>query len=120
MARKPGSTSVAIEIQTTAGGLVINVKAQPGGRKNDVRGEHAGALRVSVTQAPEKGKANLAIVEVLCEALKLRRNQIELIAGETNPRKKFLIREVAEPELRMRLADVVAAALSLRSESQGS
>jgi uncharacterized protein (TIGR00251 family) len=102
--------SVAIEIQTTDAGLVINVKAQPGGRKNEVRGEHAGALRISVTQAPEKGKANVAIVEVLCEALKLRRNQIDLIAGETNPRKKFRIREVTETELQERLASAVAAA----------
>lgn len=99
---------MAIEIHSTADGLVIAVKAQPGGRRNEVRGEHAGALRVSVTQAPEKGKANAALIEVLCEALGLRRNQVELISGETNPRKKFVIREITLAELQERLARVVA------------
>lgn len=101
--------AVAVEIQTTDAGLVIGVKARPGGRKNEVCGEHAGALRVSVTQAPEKGKANAAIAAVLCEALGLRPGQITLIAGETNPRKKFLIRELTSAELTERLARAVAA-----------
>lgn len=100
---------MAIEIQANELGLVIQVKAQPGGRKNEVRGEHAGALRVSVTQAPEKGKANVAIIEVICDALGLRRNQIALIAGETNPRKKFLIREVEAADLAARLKRAIEA-----------
>ena len=98
-----------IEIQAGDLGLVIQVKALPGGRKNEVRGEHAGALRVSVTQAPEKGKANVAVIEVICDALGLRRNQIELIAGETNPRKKFLIREIEAADLAARLKRAIEA-----------
>lgn len=101
---------MAIEIQATDAGFVIGVKAQPGGRKSEVRGEHAGALRVSVTQAPEKGKANAAIVDVHCEALGLRRHQVELLAGETNPRKKFLIREITSAELQDRLARAIESA----------
>jgi len=100
---------VAIEILQTPAGLTIGVKAQPGGRANAVRGEHAGALRVSVTQAPEKGKANGAIVEVLCDALGLRRGQIELISGETSAKKKFLIRDIAADDLRSRLARALEA-----------
>ena len=94
---------MTVEIQQTPAGLTIGVKAQPGGRTNAVRGEHAGMLRVSVTQAPEKGKANGAIIEVLCDALGLRRSQIELIAGDTNAKKRFLIREIAADELQRRL-----------------
>lgn len=94
---------MSVEIQQTPAGLTIGVKAQPGARMNGIRGEHAGSLRVSVTQAPEKGKANGAIIEVLCEALGLRRSQIELIAGETNAKKRFLIRDIAAEELQLRL-----------------
>jgi len=100
---------VAVEIQRTSAGLTIGVKAQPGGRANAVRGEHAGLLRVSVTQAPEKGKANGAIVDVLCEALGLRRGQIVLIAGQANTQKKFLIREITAEELQSRLGRAAAA-----------
>ena len=40
-------------------------------------------LKVCVTQAAEKGKANKALVELLGKALSLRKSQIELLSGET-------------------------------------
>jgi uncharacterized protein YggU (UPF0235/DUF167 family) len=56
-------------------------------------------LKVSVTQVAEKGKANQSIVEVLCKSLRLKRSQVELLAGATNANKRFLIREIAADEL---------------------
>jgi len=61
-------------------------------------------LKVSVTQVAERGKANKAIVEVLSKALGLRRSQIELIAGELQPQKRYLIRDLNIDELAARLA----------------
>ena len=94
---------MTVVVERRREGLAFHVIARAGGRKNEVRGEHDGALRVSVTAAPEKGKANAAIVEVLAAALELRRGQIELVAGETNPRKTFLVREIEAEELQRRL-----------------
>lgn len=51
-----------------------------------------------VTQAPEKGKANKAIIAVLAEALGLRKSQIELLTGEASSQKRLLVREV-NPDL---------------------
>jgi uncharacterized protein len=79
-------------------GTLLPVRAQPGSRRNEIRGEQDGALKVCVTQSPEKGKANKAIVELLCKALSLRRSQVQLIAGETSRQKRFLIRGV-EPDV---------------------
>ena len=62
-----------------------------------------GALKVCVTQAPEKGKANKAIVEVLAKWLGVRKSQIELISGETASQKKFLVREIEQEELAERI-----------------
>ena len=53
-----------------------------------------GHLQVSVTQAPEKGKANRAIIALLADELGLRKSQFELVAGETSPQKRFLVREI--------------------------
>ena len=92
-----------IEIEQTSEGVVIPVKALPGSRKNEVRGEQNGALKVSVTQIPEKGKANKAIVEQLAKGLKLRKSQVQLISGETNSLKKFLITSVTVEELQERI-----------------
>lgn len=86
-------------------GIVLNVKAHAGARSNGVRGVQAESLQVSVTQAPEKGKANKAIIAVLADALSLRKNQIELLSGDTSPRKRVLLRDIQRSELQTRLAE---------------
>lgn len=90
-------------------GVLLTVKAQAGARRNAIRGVQDGMLQVSVTQAPEKGKANRAIVAVLASALKLRNSQLELVSGETSPRKKFLVRDVTIEELNAQIAATLAA-----------
>ena len=75
-------------------GVVLSVHAHAGAKRNEIRGEQDSVLKVCVTQAPEKGKANQAIRKLLAESFNLRASQIELLSGETNPHKKFLIRRV--------------------------
>jgi uncharacterized protein YggU (UPF0235/DUF167 family) len=88
---------------------VLPVKAQPGAKRNAVSGEHNGMLKVSVCQAPEKGKANRAVAEVLCEELGLRAAQLQLIAGETSAQKRFLVGGIPAQELAQRIAAVLSA-----------
>lgn len=85
--------------EQTADGVILPVLAQPGARKNGVKGVRDGRLIVAVTQAPEKGKANDALIDVLAETFGLKRRQITLLAGDTNPRKRFLIADVDLAEL---------------------
>jgi len=103
-----GRAGDVIELETHSQGVLLPVKAQPGAKNNAIRGEQGGMLKVSVTQVAEKGKANKAIVEVLAKGLKLRKGQIELVAGETSSTKKFLVRECSADELRERLAAFVS------------
>ena len=92
-----------IFLQTHSKGVVLAVKAQAGARENAVRGEHEGALKVAVTQVPEKGKANRAIRKMLAKTLGLRPSQLELIDGETQSNKRFLIRNARIDQLSERL-----------------
>ncbi|MCY2966797.1 MAG: DUF167 domain-containing protein [Planctomycetota bacterium] len=96
-----------IELQESANGLILPVQAQPGAKKNGVVGEHAGRLKVAVTQAPEKGKANKALIEVLAADLKLKRSQIELLSGETNSQKRFLVTGLTVAELEQRISQAL-------------
>jgi uncharacterized protein (TIGR00251 family) len=95
-----------IELQSTSDGIILPVHAQPGARKNGITGVHAGRLKVAVTQAAEKGKANQALVKLLAELLEVKRAQIALVAGETSHHKKFLITGVNRATLEDRLATV--------------
>lgn len=92
-----------LELQSHPNGIILPVRAQPGARRNEVRGIQDGALKVCVTQAPEKGKANKAIAEVLAKWLGVRKSQIELVSGETASQKKFLVRNVTPADLSTRI-----------------
>jgi uncharacterized protein (TIGR00251 family) len=88
-------------------GIIIPVHVQAHARRNGIAGERDGALRVAVTAAPEKGKANRAAVAVLSRALGIPKSAVQLIAGEISPRKRFLIVGAAADELRQALESFV-------------
>lgn len=92
-----------IPLTPHAQGTVIAVKAMPGARKNSVIGERGGALRIAVTAAPERGKANEAVVEVLARSLNLKGSQISLLTGATSRDKRFLITGIERADLKSRL-----------------
>ena len=88
-----------------------NDPAGPGAAGRRGERESAAARRacseVCVTQSPEKGKANKALIAVMSKQLGLRKSQFALLSGETSREKKFLVREIA-PEA---LASILERAL---------
>ncbi len=86
-----------------ADGVILKVQAHAGARKNGIQGLHDQRLKVCVTQAPEKGKANIAIVAVLTESLRIKKSQVLLLAGKIHPHKDFLITGITVEELTIRL-----------------
>lgn len=80
-----------LELQSTSDGVTLVVRATPGAKKNSIQGIHAGMLKVSVTAAPEDGKANAAIVQLLAKSLKVSKSRVQLLAGATQRQKKFLL-----------------------------
>lgn len=87
-------------------GTVLPVRAQPGAGRNEIRGEQNGMLKVSVTQIAEKGKANKALIAVLSKELRLRKSQLELLAGHTSSEKRFLVHNITPDELAKRIEQV--------------
>ncbi|MDO4586812.1 MAG: DUF167 domain-containing protein [Planctomycetia bacterium] len=88
-----------ILIESHSEGAILPVRAQPGSKKNEIRGEQNGFLKVCVTQIPEKGKANKVIIDFLAKSLKIKKSQIKLLSGETSQQKKFLINCLSKAEL---------------------
>lgn len=95
-----------VDLVAHAEGTILPVRAHAAARRNEIGGIRAGSLQVAVTQAPEKGKANKAIIALLARSLNLRKSQIELVAGETSPQKRFLVRGISSAELQSRLPSV--------------
>lgn len=84
----------------------ITVHATPRARRQQVGGQHDGALRIAVTAPADKGRANRALVKALAGALGVAPAQIELISGKTSRRKVF---RVSDPpaELAARVAELL-------------
>ncbi len=95
---------MTVELTLHAEGVLLPVKALPGSKKNEIRGQQDGALKVSVTQIPEKGKANKTILEFLAKTLGFRKSQVVLVSGLTASRKVFLIRETTLDQVQERVA----------------
>ena len=96
-----------INFQEHTEGVIVPVRAQPGARKNAVLGEQNGALKLAVTAPADQGKANKALLELLCDSLGLKRSQVELLKGDKSRDKRFLIRGLNLAEIQGRLADLL-------------
>ena len=83
---------------------MLGVRAQPNARQAGVLGVHDGALRVGVTVAPERGKANAAVAGVLAGVLNCRASAVVLVAGPSSRAKRFLILGLDPATVRDRLA----------------
>ena len=84
-------------------GVVLPVRARPGAKRNELVDEHDGALRLTVTAPPDRGRANAAIIALLAEELNLPRSRFEILAGETARIKRILIAGIAADDLRARI-----------------
>ncbi len=89
-------------------GVSFRVKVSPGARRERVMGIHAGALKVSVQAAPEKGKANVAVRKLLSRWLEVAPAQIEITHGQTQPLKQVRVSQLPAETLRRRVADLIA------------
>ena len=80
----------------------------PSSRKNEIRGVVDGALKVSVTAAAEKGKANAAIIKLLSKKLQIAKSQIVLNCGTTSSVKRFVLLGVEMTPIEKQLTALIA------------
>lgn len=80
-----------LDIVTTNSGVILSIRTQPGSSKNRIIGEYGGRLKLAVTAAPEKGKANKAVIELLADTLRINASSIHIISGESSRDKRFVI-----------------------------
>ncbi len=84
--------------------VVLDVKVVPGSSRTVIVGLLEGMLKVKVSAAAEKGRANRCLIDLLAKKLGVKKNAIEIIGGMTSPVKQVAIHGVC--------ADSVIAALS--------
>ena len=70
----------------------ISIKVVTHAKKSEVVADDidlfgARILRVKISQPPEDGKANKALIELLAEYLQVKKNSLTIIAGEKSTHK---------------------------------
>jgi len=92
-----------LQLTERNGGVVLAIKVVPGASRDRIAGEYGGALKVTVSQAPERGAANKAVIALIAEALGVPTAQVEITRGHTSPRKEVVIRGISKDEILRRL-----------------
>jgi uncharacterized protein (TIGR00251 family) len=73
------------KIEDVEGGTVFVVKVIPGSSKTAVCGLLDGMVKIKISAAPEKGKANRRLLEFLAKKLGVKKNAVSIISGQTSP-----------------------------------
>lgn len=71
---------------------IFEIKVIAKSKENKIYYEN-NIIKIKVTEIPENGKANKAIVKLISEKLKIPKGNIEIISGFTNSIKKIIIKK---------------------------
>ena len=82
----------------------LPIKVIPKSSRDRVVGWVGDRLKVAVTAAPERGKANEAVIEVLAAALELPKSRLRIVSGAASPLKVVEIDEMGLQVLDAKLA----------------
>lgn len=77
----------------------VRVRVVPGARSSAVVGRHGDGWKVRLTAAPERGRANRALLELLAEQLGVRADALRLVAGHAARDKIVEVEGISADEL---------------------
>ena len=90
-------------IQEAEEGVVFTAKIVPGSSRTGVCGLLNGMLKIKISAAPEKGKANQALVGFLAKKLGVKKKTVSIISGQTNPVKQVQVLGISTETLLKKL-----------------
>jgi len=87
-------------IQEIDGGVIFIAKIVPGSSgQTRICGLLDGMLKVKVSAAPERGKANQCLLKFLAKHLGVKKNAVSIIRGKTSPVKHVQVTGISADTL---------------------
>jgi hypothetical protein len=99
------ATDKILKIENIEDGVIFTVKVVAGSSRTCIAGELGGMLKVKIAAPAEKGKANQCLVHLLAEITTVRKNDVRIISGQTNPVKRIQIDGITGKQLLSRLEE---------------
>ena len=81
----------------------LRLRVAPGAKRSEIVGRYGEGWKVRVAAAPERGRANAAVLELLAGALDVRSDQLELVSGSAGRDKVVELRGLEPAEVERRL-----------------
>lgn len=72
------------EVRVTSQGIELKVRVTPGSRRTRISGRLGDRLKLSVAVAPERGRANRAVCELLAAELGIANSSVTVVHGLTS------------------------------------
>jgi len=88
-------------------GLTFEIQVTPHASCAEITGWQDSTLKLKVTAQPVEGAANLACINLLAKALKLRKNQLEILAGEKSRKKVVLVKDISKKDLEEKMSNTL-------------
>lgn len=88
----------------------LKLRVAPGSSRSRIVGRYGEGWKVAVTAAPERGRANEAVVDLLAHALGVPRREVTVVSGHTGREKIVELGGLAPDEIDRRLASAVTPA----------
>lgn len=98
-----------LAIQEKDGSFIFPVRVVPRAKKDEIAGVEGESLKVRIAAPPVRGKANEALVELLAQALGVRKRQVEIASGQRARNKTIRIRGLSAEEARKRLGNLISS-----------
>ena len=93
-----------LTIQEGREGVVFAAKIVPGSSgPTRVCGLLDGMLKIKVSAAPERGKANQCLLKFLAEELGVKKSAVAILSGQTSPLKRVQVAGISADELLRKL-----------------
>ena len=81
----------------------LSVKVVPRASRDEVVGWSGGVLRLRVSEPPQDGRANAAVVALLAAALGVRKSAVAISTGHASAMKRVAIEGLTRDEIEQRL-----------------
>ena len=81
----------------------LRLRVTPGAARSEIAGRHGDAWKVRVSAAPDRGRANEAVLRLLSARLDVSRSELTLLSGHTGKNKVVELRGLSDEEATRRL-----------------
>jgi hypothetical protein len=81
------------------GCLIFTVRVVPRSSRNEIIGEHDGALKIKLAAPPIDGAANAELIKLLAKAFGVANRSVEILSGQTSKTKQVKIKGATKEKL---------------------